>query len=373
MARVRPTAVMLLDNHYGPDARVAFERELLADAGIASRVVAWDRRPTPGAERGEPELDVLRLSVPARSAGGWRTLVALVRFSTRVWRTRHRLLAGASLLIVHDVYLLPLGWALARNLHLPFVYDAHEQIDPAEAGLYPPWLLRLVTAAETRLARDAEGVVVPGVSRTGRWAAVLERPLIVLPNFRQRDQAPVAEIEPEWDLLYAGTLTDERRLDLLVELARLRPELRVAIAGGGRSATVVEASAKGVANLDVLGWRDDVEPLFGRARCLYYGLDPTSPYSEFACPNTLYQALRHRKPLLFFCGGEPAEVASAFRIGIRCEPTAGALSRAVDEAVAREDWQFDEAWRRVWDRSDPAAFVRVVAAAAANERPGPAV
>ncbi len=275
----RISVSMLLDNHYGPDARVAFEIGLLRDAGISAKIVAWDRRANPAQTSGGLNDDLVRFAVPAPSGGGWHTLLALARFGARVWRNRRALFEGTSLLMVHDIYLLPLGWALARDLDLPLIYDA-------------------------------------------------------------------------------------RRLDLLVELARRRPDIEIAIAGDGHGAAVIEQASADLPNLTYLGWQEHVDGLFELTRSVYYGLDPSHSYSEVACPNTLYQALRHRKPLVFFCGGEPAEVASEFTIGIRCAPSVTALVQAVDEVLASSDWQFDTAWRALWDRADLSEFAEAIASAA---------
>jgi glycosyltransferase involved in cell wall biosynthesis len=356
-----PEVVMLLDNHYGPDPRVAFEAELLHEAGIHTRIIAWDRRLE--GEADDPRVlhhKIIRIAVPAPRGGGRRSLLAVARFGIRVWRRRRQLLGASSLLIVHDIYLLPLGWLLAHRLRMPFIYDAHEDYARMEADRYPNWALQLVTALESRLARSALAVIVPGASRVTRWCGILRRPPIVLPNLVQRDQAP-RELEPvEWDLLSAGTLSQGRRLDLLVELARLRPDLRIAIAGRGRSAADVARAASELPNLTYLGWSPEVEALFRRTKAIYYGLDPEHPYSDVACPNTLYQALVHRKPLIFFCGGEPARLASEFEIGIRCEPSVPAVSAAIDRASTVSEWEFDEAWRAVWDRAGTDDFVEAV-------------
>lgn len=229
-----------------------------------------------------------------------------------------------------------------------------------EAERYPKWLLQAVTALESRLAKDAVAVAVPGTSRAARWHGLLKDPPIVLPNLVQLDAPHQLDAPLEWDLIYAGTISEVRRLDLLIELARSRPELRVGVAGRGRGAEAIERAAQTLPNLEYLGWREDTGLLFSRTRAIYYGLDPTHPYSDVACPNTLYQALLYRRPLLFFCGGEPAQLAQRFRIGIRCEPTVAALETAIAEAAAARGWEFAEAWREVVTNADPERFVRVV-------------
>jgi glycosyltransferase involved in cell wall biosynthesis len=358
---------MLLDNHYGPDPRVEFELDLLREADTPVRVIAWDRRAdggvSPSVDESVPGATVVRVPVPAPPGGGRRSLVAMARFGRRVWRDRSELLRDVSTLVVHDVYLLPLGWLLAQRERIPFVYDAHEEYGRMEATRYPAWFLRVVTAIESRLARDAAAVIVPGRSRRKRWLRARRDHPIVLPNIGRGRERSRDRTQSQWDVLYAGTLSRERRIDLLLELARVRPDLSIAVAGRGRAADQVAAEAENLPNLTYLGWRHDAETLFAGARSVYYGLDPSHPYSDVACPNTLYQALRHGRPLVFFCGGEMEELASEFKIGIRCKAGVADLAAAVDEILATPDeaWEFDRAWEAVWARTDTDAFVALLA------------
>src|SRR5205807_2384792 len=130
---------------------------------------------------------------------------------------------------------------------------------------------------------------------------------------------------------YCGTLADVRRLDLLLELARARPDLRIVLAGRGRSEERVKKESAELPNVDYLGWTEDPARIVDSARAIYYGLDPEHRYSELACPNTLYQALQRRKPLIFFCGGEPRALLERYRFGIRCEPSVSGIAAALDE------------------------------------------
>ena len=114
-----------------------------------------------------------------------------------------------------------------------------------------------------------------------------------------------------------------------------------------------------LANVDFLGFVEDVDAVLAAASVIVYGEDPTTPYSQLACPNTLYQAVRLRRPLVFFCAGEPEEAARRFRIGLRCAATADALSAAVDEAVQRDDWEFDAAWSWLRDGAEDALQARL--------------
>lgn len=348
----QPLVAMLLDNHYGPDPRVALEASLLREQGIETRVIAWDRRAARTARPPSASApEVVRVRVPAPSGDGRRTFAAMMRFAGKVWAERRRLLDGAGALVVHDVYLLPLGWLLSRRTGLPLIYDAHEEYAAMEADRYPAWLLRRVERLESALARSARAVVVPGSSRVARWRAARVSDPIVLRNLRPTDPLPEAGDPPAWDLAYCGTLSEVRRIDVLLDVARLRPDLRIAIAGRGRGADDVARAARALPNVSYFGWLEDTDAVFGRARVLFYGLDPHHAYSDKACPNNLYDALRHRRPLLFFCGGEPADLARRFRIGVRCAPTAAAVVEGWERCISpTAAWGFDAAWEWL-DRS----------------------
>ena len=104
--------------------------------------------------------------------------------------------------------------------------------------------------------------------------------------------------EDAWyDVAYCGHLAEIRRVDLLIEAARLSPQLRVVIAGEGRTSTRIAREASALPNVNFVGWTDRPDEVLASARVVYYGLDPAWPYAAKACPNTLYQAIRlHRRP-----------------------------------------------------------------------------
>jgi glycosyltransferase involved in cell wall biosynthesis len=286
---------------------------------------------------------LVRIPVPAPPVGGLSSIRRTAVFAARVWRARARLLRDASVLVVHDLYLLPLGWALSLRTGLPLVYDAHEEFAALEHGRYPPLLLRAVGRLETVLARRASVVVVPGETRTPRWEAAGIRPL-VLPNVGRRVERIEAR-EASWDIAFCGGLSEDRRLDLLVDLARERPDLRVAIAGEGRSEPAVAEAARQLPNLDFIGYTTEPDEFLARARALYYGLEPTHPYAAKACPNTLYQAVRVGRPVLYLGGGEIERFSGQFRVAVQVAPLASALASEIDRLAERNGvWEFEAAW-----------------------------
>jgi hypothetical protein len=369
---------MLLDNHHGPDRRVDMEVEMLAEAGLGARVIAWDRR-DPAAARaadavawpGVP-VDLVRIAVPAPAVGGLASIGRVGTFARRVWRARRRLLADAAVLVVHDIYLLPLAWALSVRCRLPLVYDAHEEFAAMEGGRYPDALLKAVEAFEALLARRAQMVVVPGETRVPRWRRVGIDPLVV-PNVGRRaarQQSP----EPEVDIAYCGGLSEKRRLDLLVELARARPDLRVAVAGEGRAETWLGDAAAELPNLEFAGEISTPDEFLARARAVYYGLDPEHPYAARSCPNTLYQAVRVGRPLVHFGGGEIDRLAGRYDIGRRTQPAADAIAAVIDELPQLAGtWEFEAAWSYLEENRAAGAYadrmMQIAGRAATRSRP----
>jgi glycosyltransferase involved in cell wall biosynthesis len=296
-----------------------------------------------------------------------------MRFGPRVWRTYGPLLRSANLLVVHDIYLLPLGVALSRRWRIPIVYDAHEDFAVMEHGRLSDWVLHAAAATETLLARQAAFVVVPGHVRRQRWVQAGFPPPVVLAN----TGVPSSEVQSGdtnddtiWDLVYCGTLDASRRPDLLIELARRRPDLRIAVAGSGRAADSIREAAAALENLDFLGWVDDPDAVLRRSHAVYYGLDPENPYAKAACPNNVYQAIRARRPIIFFCDGEAAELAEKFRVGLRVSASVEALAAAVDAATdGTHQWDFDEALRAIEIAGSGREYVDAVVTALKGSAP----
>lgn len=252
--------------------------------------------------------------------------------------------------------MLPLGRALTQRTGVPLLYDAREDWAALEAGRRPRAIRAAVARAETALARGAAGVIVPGESRASRWRRVAIEP-IVLRNVGTT--APRAVEATRWDVAFAGLLAEQRRSDLVLELAARRSDLRFVVTGAGRLEREVRARAVELPNVDFLGFVEDVDGVLAASSVIVYGEDPCSAYSALACPNTLYQAVRVRRPLIYYCGGEPEQASQQFRIGIRCRPEVSALSAAVDAAQSARDWEFDAAWEWLRNGAEDAFLARV--------------
>jgi glycosyltransferase involved in cell wall biosynthesis len=341
------SALLLLDNHHPPDRRAAWVSAVTRQAGLRVRILAWDRR-EPGSAAAEAapggDEEIVRIRIPAPWGGGPSTVVAAGRFTARALADARRVLRGVDVVIASDLYLLPLGCALARRANVPLIYEAREDWAALEAERRHRALRALATRAETALARGADLVVVPGDTRAPRWRRVGRDP-VVLRNIGLSE--PRAATGRRWDVAACGLLAEQRRPDLFLDVAERRPDLRFVLTGAGRLERWVAARSAELDNVDFLGWVPDVDAVLAASAVIVYGQDPRTCYSAMTCPSTLYQALRLQRPLVFYCDGEPGALARRFRIGVRCAPEPEAVSSAIDVALARDDWEFVSAWESV--------------------------
>ena len=134
--------------------------------------------------------------------------------------------------------------------------------------------------------------MVPGSSRIERWRQIGIDPKVFRNTGSNELDRSLRGRLPEYDVAYCGHLAEIRRVDLLIEAARLSPQLRVVIAGEGRTSTRIAREASALPNVNFVGWTDRPDEVLASARVVYYGVDPAWPYAAKACPNTLYQAIR---------------------------------------------------------------------------------
>lgn len=359
--------VMLLDNHYGPDRRVENEMSVLTEGGIAVRIAAWERRQGGNSETVEisSKATLVRIAEPNPPRGGMKSIVRLLSWCSKVWMKRKELLRDARTLVVHDVYLLPLGYLLSTVARVPLVYDAHEDFRALEEGRYPEWLIRSVLRMESSICRRAYGVVVPGYNRIERWKKVGISP-VVFPNIGDLASGDKPDNrESRYSVAYCGSLDPNRRIDLLIDWARINPDHSVAIAGEGRNRDAILRMASDLPNVEIFPWVSDPQGFLSQAKVVYYGLDSKSPYSNFACPNTLYISASIRRPLVFFCGGEPLALSRRFNIGVQALPQLDSLDEAIHKALATNNWEFDACIRSLRELGSGADYLRLISGAVA--------
>ena len=354
--------LVLAENPCDPDPRIVRSSESLVRAGAEVKLLAWIRDSTAPLEEERGGVRVERVPPVSGRQLGWRQFPNLLRFA---WSCRSRLREDEyDIVVAHDVLMLPFAAAFARRWSAGLVYDAHEIYRWMEAGRLPRIWLALVEALEHRLVDGpVDSFITVSKQRVEQyWASkVRKRPTVVgnwynpIDVSRERAREDLGlSVGPRPVIAYAGTLSQSRRVDLLLGLAQRRPDITILIAGrGGPSATAtVERAASEHDNIHFLGWIEDTLRLLAAADAVFYTLDPTHPYSRFAAPNTLYSAIAANRPLISAAQGEVEWMTRNSRGIIPLgDLSVDALERAVSTLPDWEGWgvvrdQF------TWDRSE---------------------
>lgn len=263
---------MFVYNRCTADARVLKEARTLSDAGHRVRVVAiLDATTTPEEERGgfrivridrkplhyrllralKVGVGIARRNLPfALALAPLAPLAVAMRrtlltphkplmFLDYYWRAYRLVLADPpDALHAHDLNTLPVAAALARRLHLPLTYDAHElypEISTLSAREAAIW-----RRVERRLARRADHVVTVCDSIAAelerRYGVVRPTVLLNCPVARgsngRRRADPTGGGEPV--ILYQGGFAPHRGLETLVHSAHQLELGTIVLMGWGR-------------------------------------------------------------------------------------------------------------------------------------------
>jgi glycosyltransferase involved in cell wall biosynthesis len=340
------TVVMLLSNAFRPDPRVAREAEGLARAGHKVTIVSWDREARFAAEEKLAGYHVRRVqSVRTVYGAGTRQLLYTPRFWDAAAKEVETL--RPDVIHCHDLDTLPAGWWLRGCSKAHLVYDAHEDY-PAMMSLYLPGLMvRALSWLEKRLLGRVDLTITASTVLADKLRAQGVSAVTTLGNFQPlepfdavgRDEVRSMRAElglavDDLVVAYIGGFSRNRQLLLLIEAARVMPNVQVLIWGDGHQRQDVEAAVIHAANVRYLGWLPSERvPLCSRlADVVYYCLKPDYPGAVYNAPNTLSNAMAAGRPIIANDVGDLGRIVRQTECGILLQDvTAAAIQRAIEE------------------------------------------
>ncbi len=345
------SALMLLDNEYGPDLRVEREAMTLVSQGWEIQIICWDREGRlPEYDHPHRGITVRRIRTPAQRQLGIRQAPNLCRYYTLVWGAKEHLIPLDTCVIhAHDILMLPLAVALKRWLgpKIRLIYDAHEIYVKMEAHRYPASFLNFVDRAECLLINQyANAFITVSHQRVRDWWAsrVSKPPIFICGNWydarsidpQERHNVRVTLDIPDdaFVIGYLGSLNSNRRLDLLLEAVAGQPDFLALLGGRGGELSTLMRRIDAMPNASFLGWVDDPWPVYSACDALYYLMDPTHPYAHFNAPNNANIALALGLPLITGPEGESAEIVRHTGRGRIVIPEAHAIRTALRELSA---------------------------------------
>jgi len=330
--------VMLLDNAFRPDPRVANEARALAEAGHGVTILAWDREG--GARPCERwhGVCVRRLGPRSRHGLGSAQMVFLAVFWWHVfwWAVGREVDA----IHCHDFDTLPLGWALAALKRCRLVYDAHESYADMLGANVAPWIKRAVACVERLLCRRADAVLTVGSLLADELARRGARHTWVVGNWKRLDAfaiAPELAASRRHELglngsagtrllvLYIGWLNADRGIEPLLGAVAATEGAALLVGGDGPSAPAVREAAERCDRIRYLGFVEPgAIPLYtAMADVVYYGLDAGNANARYSAPNKLFEALAAGRAVVCNDIGEIGRIVREEGCGLAVE----ALSR----------------------------------------------
>ena len=141
-------------------------------------------------------------------------------------------------------------------------------------------------------------------------------------------------------LLYAGNIGYSQSVDLLVEVARRRPDVTVLINGGGAARLELEASAAGLENVRFAGYVPDHRLVELLATGDVHAVPLRRGLGSVSVPSKTYSILAAGRPIVAAIdpGTEVPRILAAAGAGVAVAPDdvdafAAAVGRLVDEPV----------------------------------------
>jgi glycosyltransferase involved in cell wall biosynthesis len=133
---------------------------------------------------------------------------------------------------------------------------------------------------------------------------------------------------------YIGGFTPARAIIPLIEASEYIPECKIVIVGDGPRRSQLEQKLPSHPNVKYVGWvaQHVAIDLFYICDVIYYGLYSDSGNSKFSSPNSLFNAMSAKKPIISTRIGEISQIIQRENCGILIDqPVPGLIADAIRE------------------------------------------
>jgi colanic acid biosynthesis glycosyl transferase WcaI len=276
-----------------------------------------------------------------------RELVMAARLALAALREPARLVITSS----PSMFLGPACLLLARSKRAHFCWDVRDvtwsygteasrsTLTRAAAGMLERWMWRTARGADTILTTSS------GMRERFVEAGVGPDKVLVIPNTVDGELLAVAaSVKPTSNggrprVTYAGLVGKLQGLDVLVDVARLCPEVEFVIAGDGPERAAIErrASALRVENLTLIPYvgGDELARLYASSDVLFAQVLDSPTLRDTALPSKVYEYMAFSKPVVYAGTGIAKELVDSVGCGDTVVPRdAAAIAHAVEMLLA---------------------------------------
>ena len=332
---------MILSTPYVPDARVQKEAISLIQSGYHVILICWDRKAELNTREHVDGLEIIRIRVRSDYSSGTKQIMKIPLF----WYQVLKLLASIKPDIVHCH---DLDTAIVGYLHsvkgnsTPWIYDAHECYPEQVSRQVNPMIKLGLSVLDKFLSGRAFKIITvskvladyfrsfnPEVYLVGNYqdtSANHRIPIIARGDFGYAGE--------DYIVGYIGGFTLARAIIPLIEASEYVPECKIVIAGDGPLRSQLEKLLPSHPNVNYIGWvaQDVAIDLFYICDVIYYGLYSDSGNSKFSSPNSLFNAMSARKPVISTRIGEISQIIQRENCGILVDqPVPNLIADAIRE------------------------------------------
>jgi glycosyltransferase involved in cell wall biosynthesis len=317
---VRRRIVMLLSNPATFDQRPLKEAHVLAKAGYAVTILAWDRElETSSDSVFKDGLMIKRMRLRAGHGTPFLTLPKLMLFY--LWCISHLLGSRTDVIHCHDVDTLPAGFT-ARTIMLrrpKLVYDMHD-LPEAFLRFFP--LAKYTQMAFLASARRLATAIVVVNDRFVNYLGGLgfeEAKLVVVMNAPPAVSGRRTKARGSvFNVLYYGWLGEERGVRLLLDAVKGLEDVTLSLAGRGELEFLVREAAAKNSSIRFLGWlkMNDLERAIADADLIPSLYEPKTRNAMLATPGKFLTAMSLSIPSLVPDGTYQADIVRKYNCGV---------------------------------------------------------
>ncbi len=221
----------------------------------------------------------------------------------------------------HDLDTLPAG--ILYKLIKPgakLLFDSHEHYPSMISTIVPALIVKVVGIFFVTLPRIADGVIVVNeylascLSKCKNVTIVMNCPLS---NEFSDNSTCSSSQRGEFTIFYFGSLSKNKGIYILLNLAEERTDVKLLIAGYGTAVEDIITSSQSHPNISYLGWISYKQILDTMAIShlipILYSADVLN--NKIATPNKLFLAMRFGKPVVVFAGSLTEYIVKKEQIG----------------------------------------------------------
>jgi glycosyltransferase involved in cell wall biosynthesis len=338
--------VFLRSNAVAPDPRVEKEAIALYEAGIAVKIVAWDRACRLPDENREYAA-IHRVHISAPFGARIRNVPRKARWNLALlgWLIRNR--SAYTHIHACDLDTVVPAIIAKKILHKKVVFDIFDNVivqpNPEKSSLIISLTASVIKVCENWAIRNSDAVILVDECRLPLLIGSHPKKLSYIyntPHFSPSNCNETVLKASSLKIGYVGIMDLSRGLSEMLDIVSDHPDFSLELAGFGEHEKEVAAKADAIPNVTFYGRVDydkalDISAVSDVLFAIY---DPKVPLHRYSSPNKLFEAMMLGKPIIVARDTGMDKLVEKHQLGIVVEyGNKVELANALDQIAAMEE------------------------------------